>query len=438
MPMRTLIILIFIVFTCLSIKTSASTKPLEISLNSIVMFALNNNPDIEIFWQRYMQSKYSVKEAQADYFPQVTFNAQTGREYNDPTAGTTTPQAGTNFNAKYGLSVEQLIFDGFSTLEDVRKRKLLSENAFWKTQAKVEEIIAETIEVYLDVVRYQKELDAVSVLLENIKKTVGIIEDQYEAGASGKVMLDYANSRLASAVTEFKRAQSSLNDSISNLEYLTGKLPPTFKAYYPEELNPDKLDLQYYLDTLKELNSDVVASGYEVDSVRHALREQKGKYLPEINLVIQTNQSHNDGGSIGRENDASATIRLEHTIFDGFKREAASKRIQSQITEASVKRQKAIKEITREVKQAYNQVTASRDSLKITNEEIRSSKDLMEINEENFKSGNINVIELIESAERLNGAKLKKIKLNDDLYKNAYTLLIKASIIDQSFFCEGC
>lgn len=420
-----------------SVPAQATEYPvIDLSLNTAVLFALNESPDVGIYMERYAQSLASVKDTESALYPQVSVNAFLGRQYNNPSSATGKSELD-NY-VKYGIKLEQLIFDGFETQHTIDRYDNLSQNAYWTAQSKVEEILTDTVSAYMDILRYQQETEINTLLLSDVRDTVSFINDQYAAGAADKVIVDYANSRLANATTGLNASQSSLNDSISNLEFLTGKLPPRFTTHYPELLNPDKLDLQYYLNLSEHENSEVIASEYEIMAKEHQLAAQRGRDVPTLNFVIDASDSHNNGGAIGLDRGAAAFIRLDYDLFDGGKRKQAKNRIKSEINELSIRHKRILKEIKKDIKLAYNQIRSNEDSLKATEEEIRSSMALKALNEENFKLGTINIIELIESAERLNTARLKKVQLTNDIYMNSYKLLILSSMVGQDFFCASC
>lgn len=425
-------------FLCLApAQTKAVDYPvIDLSLNTAILFALNDNPEIDIFMERYAQSGAYIKDAESALYPQVSLTGRVGREYNNPSGSN--GKSDVNNYAAMGINLEQLIFDGFETQHGIKRYENLNQEAYWNAQNKVEEILTSTVEAYMNILRYQQATQISADLLADIQGTVSYINEQYKAGAADKVIVDYANSRLANARTELNNAQSSLNDAFSDLEYLTGKLPPKFTTHYPELLNPDKLDLQYFMNLSEHENSQVVATEYAVMAKEHQLAAQRGRDLPSLNFVMGASQSHNSGGDIGIEREASASIRLDYDLFDGGKRKQVKNRIKSEINELAIQHRRVVKEIHRDIKQSYNQITASADSLQATEEEITASTALKALNEENFKLGTINIIELIESAERLNTAKLKKVTLTNDMYMESYRLLILSSMLGQDFFCASC
>ena len=418
-------------------QTRAVDYPvIDLSLNSAILFALHDNPEIDIFMERYAQTEAYIKDAESGLYPQVSLSGFVGREYNNPSA--TNSKSDVNNYASMGISLEQLIFDGFETQHGIKRYENLNQQAYWTAQNKVEEILTNTVEAYMNILRYQQTTQINAELLADVQGTVAYINDQYLAGAADKVIVDYANSRLANARTELNNAQSALNDAFSDLEYLTGTLPPKFTTHYPELLNPDKLDLQYFLNLSEHENSQIIASEYEVTAKEHQLAAQRGRDLPSVNFIMDASQSHNSGGDLGIERGASAFIRVDYDLFDGGKRKQVKNRIKSEINELAIQHRRILKEIHRDIKQAYNQITASADSLAATEEEITASTALKALNEENFKLGTINIIELIESAERLNAAKLKQVTLTNDMYMQSYRLLILSSMLGQDFFCASC
>lgn len=419
-----------------STATAEEFPVIDLSLSSAILFALHDNPDTDIFMERYAQSLSSIKDAESALYPQISVNAFTGREYNNPSS--TNGASDVNNYAIFGGQIEQLIFDGFETQQEIKRYENLSQTAYWTAQNKVEEVLTNTVEAYLAILEFQQKTQINTALLADVQDTVAYINDQYEAGAADKVIVDYANSRLSNARTELNKTQSSLNDAVSNLEFLTGKLPPRFTTHYPELLNPDKLDLQYYLNLSEHENSQLIASEYEIMAKEHQLAGYRGRDLPSINFVIDASQAHNSGGESGIERSATAFLRLDYDLYDGGKRKHVKQRIKSEINELSIQHTRILKEVQREIKQAYNQVRSSQDSLDATEAEIRSSTALKALNEENFRLGNVNVIELIESAERLYAAKLKQVELTNDMYLNSYRMLILSSMLGQDFFCASC
>jgi adhesin transport system outer membrane protein len=410
-----------------------------VSLNTIILFALENNPQIEALEYRKDQAEHAIREKWSEYLPQVSARAEFGREYNEPGGGNVAPGSGkTNNAANLTLTLEQVIFNGFRTYNEIKQREHLRESTTYQRDQAIEFVINDTVDNYLKAIRLQEDIKVIAALLVDIQGTLQTIDELFEAGESGKVMLDYARSREAFATTELNKALSRLSDAQSNIEFMTGKLPDDFIAVPPEELLPDKLDMQFYLETIETRNSNVLAKLHDRQTIERLLKQEKARYYPKVTFNLDAEDKHNDGGPLGRQTEVSGTFRVSYDIFDGGERNAAVNRTKSQIKELEQTRQQAIKEAKRDIKLAYNQVQASKDAIELTEIEIESNIAQKVLNEQNFELGNINVIELIESAERLKDAYTKKNELIYEMYKNSYELLVTTKVIEQKYFCETC
>ncbi|MEM6709629.1 MAG: TolC family protein, partial [Pseudomonadota bacterium] len=81
-------------------------------------------------------------------------------------------------------------------------------------------------------------------------------------------------------------------------------------------------------------------------------------------------------------------------------------------------------DVSRRIKQAYNQITANRITLDATNDEILFNTELQTLNAKNLELGEVSIIELIEVEERLFNAKVRAFGIRADMLANYYRLMI--------------
>lgn len=429
----------FLIFTIIigqSSVSATSINEMELSLASAILFALDNNPDIEIAQSKEEQSKYDIDSAKSGYYPDIQFSAKWGREYNNPSSGEDGQSKSVN-SSDMGLVVNQLVFDGFQTTQKIKANETLHESTQLQTEIKTEEIIKDTVKYYLEILRLQNNLQVMESYFENIEKIVKTVSEMYKAGAASKASKDYAMAQLASARSAIADTKSSYNDAVNNLEYLTGKLPQ-FSAQAPEMFNPEHIDLSYYLERAKEYNNNMLLNASDKTAVKHQMTSERGDYYPEISLQMDAGQSENSGGEIGRDRDLSMMVQLNYNIFDGFSRESKINKLKSKYNELEIKDRKIIKELNKTIKLAYNQITLLQENLKATSLEIDANESVKQLNEENFKHGNVNIIDLLEVEEKLKNSKLREHKLQSELFMNVYKLIITTGIMNKYYFCETC
>lgn len=405
---------------------------INVSLSTMVTFALDKNPDILMAEERENQIDFFIKEARSGYYPRVEVNLEGGRGYIEPAAGQIQNNTG-----KASLIISQNVFDGFKTRDEVDRRQDLRNAAAFDTRARREQIVAETVQYYLSALHYQqttRDAEAFNVRLNEIVTT---IRELYEGGVANKATYDYAMSRQAAALNSLSEARSSYNDAVSNLEFLTGPLPP-FQAVLPDIFRPEYYDLGFYLEQVQAQNSLILKNKAEGQAMEHQIDVEKADYFPKVSFEVEAKHSHNDGGDVGRGRELTGVFRANYKIFDGFLRESTIKRIQSQAAEIDYRTDRIFRDLSREIKLSYNQISALQNAIDATRAEIEAGKNLIALNQENFELGTINVIELIEGEERLFDAKVRLHQQYNDLFLQMYSLLITTGILRQTFFCASC
>ena len=414
-------------------------EPPELSLSTIILFALDSNPDVGIAEAKAGQLRYSVEEARAGLYPQASLSVGMGQDFNDPASGDEieTGQSDVTGTASYNFTVKQLLFDGFRVAESVKQRERAYEAEQIKADVARQKVVTQAIDMYLAVYRNQRSYRQMVDFVRRLEDIYSKIEISYDAGATSKAKLNYAKSRLAFAKSDMQNTRAQLKDSLSSLEFLTGKLP-TFAAISPDELDPSVLDMDFYLDMASKHNFDVMVSNKNIDSAEHQLKSQRAKYMPVVNFNVGFRQIVDEGGEVGMERDITSGVELSYDLFDGGKRKSAEERMKIQLNELALKKQKLLKELQKEIKLSYNQILSIQKNMILTDEEIESSREVRRLNYEKFELGEIDIIELIEGEERLNAALKKRNSQEANLYLNTFKLLKQVGALSGDNFCEAC
>ncbi len=434
-----------IVLLALFVSTNSSAfaespEGLEISLASAVLFALEEDPQIKMALERTKQAGYALDEARADYYPQISLRASTGKEFNDP-AAFKGADAGVrkdhlNTSAEASLSLRQVIFD-VATFAEIDRRKTLVDSADLEALISRQEIIEETVGAYLTVLQKQQDLEESRVFLQEMTALIDRISKAYEAGAESKGKLDYARARLESAKSAFTRTQSSLEDALDTLESITGKLS-AFRAYEPKAIDLSGYGLEFLYDLAMGRNPDIHLSHIQLDAEQANLRKEFGEYFPEFNFLVEAEQSHDEGGDIGRVRQASAMLEMRYDLFSGFSRKARGNRVESRIAEIEWEKREKERDIKKNIQLAYNEMTSSRQTIESKQKELNSYLELKRLYKRQLGQGEIDLFEVIENEERINRANTEIHGLQHDLYLRSYELLRLVGSLRKTRFCESC
>lgn len=421
------------------ITAEAETAPTQLqspdvlTLESAVLFAFHENPDIQISKLREDQAYYAAETAKSGLYPQLDLTTEISQQYNAPSR--TTP-SGASY--KVALAARQRIYDGRSTQEQIAQKEQEHQSAAIYTEIGQEEVLFKVIENYLIILRLQRTAMHNKHLVNVLSDISEKVRYSTEIGGSSQAKLDYSKARLAFAKNQLTETITSLNDAINDLEALTGPLPP-FTAVLPQNIKISQYHLDEYQELARQYNNEVILNQSDHKALQHQWNSEKGKKKPQINFHLKATESDDEGGvNVDRKREGRAILEMRYNIFDGWKRDNTMNRIDSKIKELEVNNSKIEKDLTRDIKQAYNQLIAIQQSVKATDEEIQANKSLQKLNRENFELGTIDIIELIEGEERLNIAYAKRHQLISDYFMNMYGLVLRVGLIDKTFFCVSC
>ena len=426
--------------SCPSFADDAPTATL--SLESVIIFALDNNPNIKAQAEKVKQARFAIDEARAAYYPQISATLKGGHGYSSRAA--TSPTSGGSgkiaeqFNS-YDSSViiDQVLFNGFATDEEVYRRQNLATSAGYTALLAIESTLQDAVTYYVDVWRYQRDLQESEEFVADIEKIGQKVSMMSEAGAESKAKKEYVDSRVAAAHTSLNAVKAALTDALSNLENLTGPLPP-LRSVRPLQFDPTVRPIESYYELGESDSTKLRGADADNLAVQHQLDQQEAAYMPTLDLQVNGDHSYNNGGHVGNTWSASTMLVMNYKIFDGYARDNALGRLKSQKTETVFERAQLIRDLRKDVRKSYNQILATKQDLTSNMKEVLSSERLQDLYQKQFELGEGDIINFIEGAERLHAAKINAHKLEGSMVTQSYTLLQKVGSLRKEKFCVSC
>ncbi len=399
--------------------------PPELSLDDILELALANNPEVGSALAREEQAQWMFREAQVYKYPTVDVIAEAGPEYNRQATNSShnediTPGRTLTFR------INQLLYDGGVSLNESDRRLQVRRSTELETRLIIEDIVAKAAEFYSQVLQHQRAAAVAEEFVAEMQSIVDKLEVMYESGAASKLELDFAKARLASARAETGNTQAQLNDALSNLVFLTGDLPD-FTAVPPRDIHAiDVLNLSEYIEIARKQNAEVLLNKSNRKALRYKIRAQKAQFSPILSINLKSEALADEGGNLDPRNTTEVKLKAEYFMFDGGARKARLNKTKAQLKELDWEDERLYKEVDRQVKQAYNQITTNRLTLDATEDEIASNQELRRLNRQNLEMGEISIIELIEVEERLFNSQATWYRVSSEMFKNYYELLVSA------------
>jgi adhesin transport system outer membrane protein len=291
----------------------ATQAPAQATLKDVAQRAVLNSPEVTSKWHNYRAADEEIGVARGGYFPRVDLTAGTGREsLRQPSA------AEKDYNRSgYVLSLNQMLFDGFATRNEVRRLDKARLVRYYELLDASENVALEASRAYLDVLRYRHLVDLAKDNYVQHKATHDQIQRRVQSGVGRRVDLEQAGSRLALAEINLVTENANLHDVSARYQRLVGQQPggaivaPTqVNAAFPAQAKSA-------LDTLHRNNPALLAATENIEASQYEIDARRAAYSPKLDFRARTDQTKNYLGDIGQRDYKVAELVVSWNLFNG-------------------------------------------------------------------------------------------------------------------------
>lgn len=392
-------------------------------LEEMFQLALKENPSMISASARVNQAVGLVRQFGSYRFPKVDLTGSFGPEFNDPSPNSEVGYETTN-GRKLKLVATKLLFDGGASRSEYDRSKSLKNSAVTEAQVALENVYLEVVNHYTDYWRYQQELAEADEFVDSMQKLVSALEEMYRSGAASKIEVDFARARLASAQGLVSTTTASLNNALSELEYLSPGLK-SFIAISLEEFSTlNLLSLSDYLERGARDNSELLINEHSIEAAQLRISALKGKLLPSVSLEVGGSVIDDEGGPSVQRDKIEAKLTVNYTLYSGGERRGGLYRAKELLRELESERTQLKREVFRSIDQSYNSITAAKVSLSAISNEIAANEELQLLNRKNLEIGTVNIIELIDVEERLFNARARRFETVATMHQKHNELMV--------------
>jgi len=335
----------------------------SITIGEAVRIALQENLDIKQFSNQVATSEVSVKQARANFYPNLSasvsgrknFSLNNALTFDDPSSEALSTTISSNLN----------LFDGFNNIASLQKAKrdLAADEANFFRRRQL--IMYETISQFLQVVLDRELIGVEKEDMESQQEQLRFIEEFYRAG--NRSIADVLQQKADIAQSRLRVLNAERNYEVSRLTVLKtmGQAPTTpveFIAPAIEQLVPTfvNLDTVRIADRALTLRPDIEAQKMEIEAARKQVQGAQSGYWPSVSLFANagSNYSSADIASDFSEqlfdNNLNATVGLSLSIplFDRLSTRNAVQQADIQLSNQELSLENLKLEMNFEVQQA--------------------------------------------------------------------------------------
>jgi len=392
---------LFVLVCALCSAAPAQAQPPELA--DVVRETLSSNPDVAEARNRWLARQEEVREAEGGYLPTVDLNAGIGYEYTDsPSTRAVNDDSEELDRQELGLSVRQMLFDGWGTRSEVERQEARMDSAAARLLAVGESTAMQATEAYVGL-QLNRELEGISVenleIHRRIQKQVRLRSD---AGVGSRADYEQVESRVALAEADLVAARVNLLDARTTFKRVVGS-PPRSDGYAPAEVAPDALppSLQEALAIAYDNNPVLESATADIEAARAQHEAAKQFDYPRFDLELGGNINDDIDGVEGYANDASAMLRMRYNLYRGGS-DAARKRVTAyNINEAEDVRDRSRRQLEEAVNLAWAAFDATGAQLPLRERQVEAALKTRDAYAKQFKIGQRTLLDLLNSEQEV-------------------------------------
>jgi len=382
------------------------------TLKDAIERAVLQNPEVKARFHNLEAAQQDHKAGQGAWLPRIDLEAATG------TYQLTTPSvpSGTNYPSnRTTLQLKQTIFDGFATLNEVRRLSYSEQTAYFELMSASNQTGLETARAYIDVLRFRELVNLAAENFTTHQEVHDRISQKVAAGVGRRVDLEQASGRLSLAESNWLTEVSNLHDVSARYQRLVGDIPA-------ETLSPlDPLDEflpigTEFLTEATRKNPDFLAAVATIRSYRADSKVRRSALYPTVELRAKQSFETNQSGVNGDYKSSSLEMVLNYNLFKGGSDVARVKQYVAKLESAYDLRDKACRDIWQTGQIAFNDSIRLVSQLKLLSQHELATSKARQAYQQQFEIGQRSLLDLLDTENELYNARRSLVMGENDLH----------------------
>ena len=393
-------------------QVPSASAPAPSTLKDVAQRAVLNSPEVTSKWHNYRAAEEEIGVARGGYFPRVDLTAGTGREsLKQPSSAADKDYT----RSGYVLSLNQMLFDGFATRNEVRRLDKARLVRYYELLDASENVALEAARAYLDVLRYRHLVDLAKDNYVQHKATHDQIQRRVQSGVGRRVDLEQAGSRLALAEINLVTENANLHDVSARYQRLVGA-QPAGAIVAPTQANAAfPAQAKNALDTLHRNNPALLAAIENIEASQYEIDARRAAYSPKLDFRARTDQTKNYLGDIGQRDYKVAELVVSWNLFNGGTDRAREKQTIEKRNLAIDLREKACRDTRQTLLIAYNDVLRLKEQSAHHARQVAMLEKTRDAYRDQFNVGQRTLLDLLDTENELLSARRSAVNADTDL-----------------------
>lgn len=379
------------------------------NLDSALEYFYKTNPDVLLQSENLKAQNEAYAQARAAFGPQVSVNFETnyqqaridqtsifGQKYVSNLIGRT---------ATTSLDISQPIFSGGRLTAQVNGAQADVLAAREAARAALSQAFRDAIRAYADVVRDRVILQATQQARDQLEHDLSDMQERFKAGAAAVSDRAEILARLAAARAQVASAEGQLRQSRAAYLNIIGQEPVDIPSPAPLPALPAtrEASVAAALQDAPTLKQAI----FEEASARARVAMARANFSPNFSLRLSAQSLPLDQYlSTQQDRNLTAGLVVQAPVFTSGDSASKLRQAETQDRGARLKIESARRSVVQAAEQAFAAFETTTRTVSLFSEQVRADRVAYESLNEQFKSGLISTIDLLNSEQELASAQI--------------------------------
>ncbi len=408
-----------------SFPTKAETLP------EALVRAYQSSPQLNADRARQRGTDENVPQALVGYRPQIMASLSAGLQAVRDTLPDNTVQCATLKPWTIGLTVSQVLFNGFKTANNVRVAEFQVLSGREALRNTGQGVLLDAVTAYMNVLANQALVESQRTNVTVLREILATTQRRLTAGDVTPTDTAQAESRLSRGLADLNAAEVALAISKATYTQVIG-IPPgqLAPAATVDRLAP--ITLGASIETANHEHPVVLSAGYDVDTAQTSIKVAESSLLPTVAVQASASRQVQSDPTLStmKTDQASVIGQINLPIYDGGMAASQTRQAKEVYSQTRLVLEQVRNQSRTAVVSAWVTNEGTKVALTAAQSEVRAAEVALEGVRREAAGGQRTTIDVLNAQQDLTSARSRLIAAQRDRIIASYTLLSAVGRLD--------
>ncbi|MFK4498044.1 outer membrane protein [Bradyrhizobium japonicum] len=401
------------------------------TLSEALVRAYQSSPQLNADRARQRGTDENVPQALAGYRPQVVASLSAGLQAVRNTLPDNTIQGATLRPWTIGVTVSQVLFNGFKAANSVRvaEYQVLSGREALRNTG--QGVLLDAVTAYMNVLANQALVEAQRTNVAVLREIQATTKKRLDAGDVTPTDTAQAEARLSRGLADLNAAEVTLAISKATYVQVIGGPPGQLTPATPvDRLSP--VTMPASIETANHEHPAVLGAGYDVDVAQTTIKVAEGSLLPTVAVQANASRSKDSDSTLSTfaTNQASILGQINVPIYDGGTAASQTRQAKELASQSRLVLEQVRNQSRTAVVGAWVSNEGTKVALTAAESEAKAADVALQGVRREAAGGQRTTIDVLNAQQDLTAARSRQIQAQRDRVIASYTLLSAVGRLD--------